>query len=157
METMKPKNQRLSKEDIWEKHLFYSFIPMVKMYVQLHVLGKYMAFLDEFNDSPKSKEVLEKVALLHLHNTIITQEGFFRDVFDRDQIEELRESCLQLNKDLRPEIVALTFTLPFRDSGFGAIGKSSMQPYKEFMKGVKETPGCFGKPKEWKYLYQSKM
>lgn len=157
LETMKEKEERLSQGEIWEKHLYYSFIPMVKAYLQRYILLNYMEFLERFESSPRSKEILTKLALLHIQNEIIKDEGFFRDVISREQIEDLRENCIKLNKELRPEIVALTFTLPTHERSFGALGRSNMQPYKEFMKGVTETPGCFGKPKEWKYLYQSKL
>lgn len=154
---MKDKEVRLSKGEIWEKHLYYTFIPMVKAYLQRYIMVTYINFLEKFNDSPNSKEVLEKVALLHFQTEIIKNEGMFRDSVEKEQIEELKEKVIQLSKDLRPEVIALTFTVPFKDSAFGAIGKSTMQPYAEFMKGVVETPNCFGKPKEWSYLYQSKI
>lgn len=149
LETMKPKEERLKKMGIWEKHLFYTFIPMVKVYLQRFILFKYMEFLENFNDSPRTKEVLTSLALLHLQNDIIKQEGIFRDYVTREQIEDLRENCIQLSKDLRPEIVSLTFAIPFSDKAFGAIGKSSLNPYDEFMKGVTQTPNCFGKLKGW--------
>jgi len=156
-ETMKEKEVRLSKGEIWEKHLYYSFIPMVKMYVQRYILSTFINFLEKFNDSPTSKEVLSKLAWLHFYTEIIKNEGIFRDSITKEQIDDLKEACISLNKELRPEIIALTFTVPFKDSAYGSIGKSTMQPYTEFMKGVVQTPNCFGKPKEYSYLYQSKL
>jgi hypothetical protein len=157
IETMREKDERLSKGEIWEKHLYFSFIPMVKAYCQRYILSSYLVFLERFNDSPKSKEVLTKVGLLHIYNYIIKNEGQFRESISSEQIEELREGSIKLCKDLRPEIVALTMAIPLRDSAFGAIGKSHMQPYAEVMKGVTNTPGCFEKPKQWEYLYQAKL
>lgn len=157
IETMQEKDQRLSKGEIWEKHLYFNFIPMVKAYCQRYILSNYLSFLEKFNDSPKSKEVLTKLGLLHIYNYIIKNEGQFRDSISSEQIEELRELSIKLCKDLRPEIVALTIAFPFRDSAYGAIGKSHMQPYTEVMKGVVNTPGCFEKPKQWQYLYQGKL
>jgi hypothetical protein len=154
---MKDKNERLSKGEIWEKHLYYSLIPMVKMYLNRHVLERYIEFLEKFNDSPNTKEVLSKLAALHIQSLIINEQGNFSECIDNDEFETLKENCIQLNKQLRPEMVALTFTCPFSDQSFGALGKSTLQPYKEFMKGVTETPDCYGKPNEWKYLYRSKM
>mmetsp|Transcript_4284 Transcript_4284/g.4943 ORF Transcript_4284/g.4943 Transcript_4284/m.4943 type:complete len:521 (+) Transcript_4284:498-2060(+) len=156
-ETMKEKEMRLSKGEIWEKHLYYTFIPMVKAYLQRYILITYIKFLEKFNDSPKSKEVLGKLALLHFSTEIIKNEGMFRDTISKEQIEDLKERCIGLSQELRPEIVALTFTVPFKDNTYGSIGKSNMQPYAEFMKGVVNTPDCFGKPKKWSYLYQSKI
>lgn len=157
METMKEKDERLSKGEIWEKHLFYTFIPMVKIYIQRYILTNYMEFIEKFRDSPRTKEVLVKLALLHLQNEIIKSQGTFRNIVDEDQIEILKESCIKLGKELRPEIVAITFAIPFKDKSFGAIGKSTLTPYEDFMKGVTETPNCHGKPKQWKYLYQGKL
>ena len=154
---MKNSKERLSQTEIWEKHLFYTFIPMVKVYFQRYLMLTYIKFLDKFNDSPTTKNILTKVSFLHFFNEIIKNEGIFRDVISEEQIEELRENCISLNKELRPEIVALTFAIPLIDEAFGAIGKSNLQPYGEFMKGVVNTPGCFGKPKEWKYLYPAKI
>ena len=130
---------------------------MVKVYLQRYLMATYMKFLNKFNDSSTTKEILTKVSFLHFFNEIIKNEGLYRDVISEEQIEDLKEICISLNKELRPEIVALTFAIPFIDNAFGAIGKSNLQTYGEFMKGVVNTPGCFGKPKEWKYLYPSKI
>jgi acyl-CoA oxidase len=157
IETMKEQDDRLSKGEIWEKHLYFNFIPMVKLYVQRYILIAYIDFLQKFNDSPQSKAVLTKVCLLHFYNFIIKNEGQFRDSVTSEQIEDLREASITLCRELRPEVVGLTMTIPLMDYMFGSIGKSSMQPYAEMMKGIVDTPGCFGKPKEWKYLYQSKL
>lgn len=157
LETMKEKEERLSKNEIWEKHLYYTFIPMVKIYLLRYHLQIYLDFLKRFKDSPSSKEVLTKLALVSFWNEIIKMEGIFRDSLSRENIDEIKELCISLNKDLRSEVIALTFSVPFADQVFGAIGKSSLRPYTEFMKGVINTPGCFEKPEEWKYLYQSKI
>lgn len=153
-ETMKEEGEALSKSDIWEKHLFYTFIPMAKAYCEHFTLTCYIKFLEKLDDSPKSRLVFEKLALLHLHNLIIN-EGSYREIFSSEQIDELRESCIQLNKELRPEMVALTYTMSFTDYDVGAIGQSNLQSYTNFMNDVKNTPGCFDKPKEWKFLYEN--
>lgn len=154
---MKDSAERLSKSEIWEKHLFYTFIPMVKAYLQRYLMATYIKFLEKFNDYQKTKEVLTKLSFLHFFNEIIKNEGMYRDIISKEQISGLRETCISLSKELRPEIVALTFALPYSDNNFGAIGKSNLQPYGEFMKAVVNTPECFGKPKEWKYLYPAKI
>lgn len=157
VETMKEQEERLSKGEIWEKHLYYTFIPMVKAYTQRYIVQTYMEFLKKFDGHPQTKVVLTKVALCQIYSHILENEGQFRDLLTKEQIENVKEASIQVMKDLRPEMVGLTFAVPFRDSVYGAIGKSTMKPYEEFMKGVTNTPECFGKPKEWKYLYESKL
>jgi len=157
IDSMKEGDAKLSRKEIWEKHLFYTFIPMVKIYLSRYTMEAYLNFLKKFKDSPESKEVLTKLAVLNYLNEIIKFEGIFRESLTKENIDEIKEHCIALCKELRPEMIALTLTIPFGDKTFGAIGKSSMEPYSEFMKGVVNTPGCFDKPKEWKYLYQSKI
>ncbi|CAI2386913.1 unnamed protein product [Moneuplotes crassus] len=156
-DSMKEAEERLSRTEIWEKHLFYTFIPMVKIYLSRYTMEAYLHFLKKFKNSPKSKEVMTKVGLLGYLSEIIKFEGIFRESISKEQIDEIKEHCITLCKQLRPEIIGLTLAVPLSDKVFGSIGKSSMKPYYEFMKSVKETPGCFDKPKEWKYLYKSKI
>lgn len=153
IETMKDEEERLSKNEIWEKHLNYTFIPMAKAYGEHYILLRFIEFLEKFNDSESCHKVLTKLALLNLHNKIIEEEGFYRDIISKDEIADLKESCIKLNKELRPEVVGLSMALPFNDQQFGSIAKSNLKTYENFMESVKNTPGCLGKPTEWKYLY----
>lgn len=76
METMKPEGERLSQAEIWEKHLFYTLIPMAVSYGERQILSDYIDFIEQANESPSTKAVLEKLAFLDCYSKLIRDHGF---------------------------------------------------------------------------------
>lgn len=152
-ESTKEEGIRLNQLEIWEKHLAYSLIPMVKAYVDRYVLSCYIEFLHDFENDSKEKEVFTKLALISLKNQIIDDYADFGGLINEEQLDDLKESCLQLNKEMKNDIHALTYLMPLNHHCIGVIAKDQ-DMYTAFMDSVKKTPDCFGPPEEWKYLYQ---
>lgn len=153
LETTKDEKVRLSQAEIWEKHLNYSLIPMVKAYVDRHILTVYIDWLKTFDSSPKEKQLFTKLALIGLQNQLIDDAICYRNVLDEEHIETLRESCIQLNKELKNDITGLALAIPINHSALGVISKGDNM-YGDLMGCIKKTPGCHDRVEEWEYLYQ---
>lgn len=154
-ETMKEDGERLSQVEIWEKHLNYSLIPVAKAYVDRYVLVSYIDFLENFEKGSNSHKVFLELCQLAVQNQVIEDAHIYKEILNDDQIEELKENCISLNKALRKDIVSLTYAIPLHQNQYGVIGKSTNNFYQNIMDSINKTPENTQRPDEWKYLYDN--
>ena len=100
-ETTKDEKVRLSQADIWEKNLNFYLIPMVKAYIDRFILSTYINWLTLFDSSPNEKQLFTNLALIGLQNQIIDDAIYFKNILEDEQIETLKESWTQLNKEMK--------------------------------------------------------
>ena len=152
-ETSKQSDERLTQNEIWEKHLNYTLIPMSKAYAERFVLASYIEWLNTFDPYSNSKDIFTKLALIGLQNQLIEDSKIYNNVISDENIEYLKESCIKLNREMKNDILAITYALPLSEKAFGVIAKGDSM-YQKLMHSVKKTPGCLERVDEWKYLYQ---
>lgn len=153
-ETAKQSDEKLSQGEIWEKHLNYTLIPMAMAFAERYVLSWYIEWLNTFDTYSNSKEIFTKVALIGLQNQIIGESKIYNNVISDEQIEYLKENCIKLNKEMKNDILAITYAIPMSEKLYGVIAKGESM-YQKLMNSVKKTPGWMERVEEWRYLYQN--
>uniref|UniRef100_A0A7S3N5B5 Acyl-CoA oxidase C-terminal domain-containing protein n=1 Tax=Euplotes harpa TaxID=151035 RepID=A0A7S3N5B5_9SPIT len=126
---------------------------MVKAFLDRYILACYIEFLSTFQADSHEKEMFTKLALISIHSQLIEDSRIFTSVLDEAKIEYLKESVISLNKELKNDIVVITYALPYSEKLYGVIAHPENM-YQRIMKSVRETPGCLERPDEWKYLYK---
>lgn len=94
------------------------------------------------------------MGIIFAQSVILDNAEFYRDYLTREHIIELKEDLMEQLKLLRPDSVALTHLLQFRDKMLGSVGAADMNAYDRFISDVQNAEGCFDRPKEWRYLYE---
>ena len=142
------------KLDEWDKSLSFYVYPMAHAYFHRFVAVTYLEFIEQFNEDKQTKQVFEKMGIIYAQTAIIDNAEFYRDYLSREQIVEIKENIMQQFKELRREIIAITYLLQFRDKMLGTIGASDLDSYSRFLNAVQTAEGCYGRPSEWRYLYE---
>ena len=142
------------KIDEWDKSLSFYVYPMAHAYFHRFVTATYLEFIEQFNEDKHTKQVFENMGIIYAQSAILENAEFYRDYLSKEHIIEIKEDIMNNFKDLRKEVVAMTYLLQFRDKMLGAIGANDMNSYTRFLNAVQSAEGWYGKPSEWKYLYE---
>lgn len=97
--------------------------------------------------------VYEKLLLLHVQNNIVKNEIFYSPILGDEKIDKAKRSIMDLLKDLRNEVLALTKVLPFPNNSYGMLGNEDLQLYERVLQHVKSTEKVSERPNWWKLSY----
>lgn len=120
----------------WDKLLAYNVYPMTFAYFHRFLLANYIEFLENFKGESQTKDIFKQIGLIFAQKIIIENGEFYRDYLTKEQLDGLKDSIMDNLLEMRKEVIALTYLLPFTDKMYGAVGRSEMKPYEYFLDAV---------------------
>ncbi|CAI2360677.1 unnamed protein product [Moneuplotes crassus] len=120
----------------WDRLLAYYVYPMTFTYFNRFLLSEYINWLANFDGDLETKKAFEKVGLIYGQRVLINDAANFTEYLSKSQIDELKDSVMNHLLDMRKDIIAMTYLLPFTDKMYGAVARSEMKPYEYFLDAV---------------------